>query len=285
MGSKFARQKKSFVFRDPSNRFIRRARFLLQNSESNPDRWGFSRQPLKKQFSSNHDPKHIMKSRIHAVHVASIVTLIGFFHGPEAQGATIVAGTVIGVDFAGTPDGNFNGVTSNGTITDLIATTGGTLTGVNLTTSGALTFNANADHTKTGQPSQFTTEHLTDWVVFNGGVTYTITLAGLVDSLTYNLVIGGANGSGFPVDTTWSVDGQSATTVAGTSSSTDGSGAFVSFTGLETDGLGNLVITGFKSSNYGVAAAFELTAVPEPGSLALLGLGGLLMAGSRRRRG
>ena len=121
-------------------------------------------------------------------------------------------------------------------------------------------------------------------VVFNGGVTYTIALAGLNDSLTYNLVIGGANGSNFNVDTTWTADGQSATTSGGTSSSTDGSGAFVSLTGLETDGSGNLVITGFKSSNYGAAAAFELTAVPEPGSLALLGLGGLLMAANRRRR-
>ncbi len=180
----------------------------------------------------------------------------------ESGSGAIVAGTVIGVDFGGVPDGNFNAVTADGTVTNLIDTTGATLTGVNVTTSDSLVFNGNADHTKTGQPSQFTQEHLKDWVVFSGGVTYTITFTGLDDALTYDLVIGGANGSGFPVDTTWSAGGQTLTTDAGTSSSTDGSGAYVSFTGLETDGSGNLAITGLKASNYGVASALELTAVP-----------------------
>lgn len=203
----------------------------------------------------------------------------------SAQAASIGAGTVIGVDFAGTPDAsNFNVLTNDGTVQDIKDTTGATLTGVDVSTSGRLVYNSNAaDSTqKSGQPSQFTDAHLTDWVVFNGGVNYTITFIGLNDSLTYNLVIGGANDSNFNVDTTWTVDGQSDTTVAGPKSGTDGSGAYVSFTGLETDGSGNLVIVGTKDVNYGVAAALELTAAPEPGSLALLGLGGLLIA--RRRR-
>ncbi len=200
-----------------------------------------------------------------------------------AASAAVVAGTVIGVDFGGVPDGNFNAVTADGTVTNLIDTTGATLTGVNVTTSGRTIFNENADHAKTGQPSQFTEEHLTDWVVFDANVTYTITFAGLNDALTYDLVIGGANGSGFNVDTPWTVDGQTLTTDAGTLASTDGSGAYVSFTGLNTDGSGNLVITGFKDSRWGVASALELTAVPEPSSTALLGLGGLALMLRRRR--
>ena len=209
-----------------------------------------------------------------------------------ASAATVGVGTVIGVDFRGsgpTDGSNFNVFSADGTLEDIIDTSGATLTDVDVSAAGQLVYNDNAaDSTqKSGQPSQFTDAHLTDWVVFAEGVDYTITFVGLDPTLTYDLVIGGANDSNFNVDTTWTADGVSATTVAGTKAATDGSGAYVTLTGLQTDGLGTLVIIGESNESeagteFGVVSALELTAVPEPGSLALIALGGMLVA--RRRR-
>ena len=62
----------------------------------------------------------------------------------------------------------------------------------------------------------------------------------------------------------------------------DGDGNFV---GVQADGDGNIIGThdwnGLAEANF-AGIQFDVSSVPEPGSLALMGLGGLLIA--RRRR-
>lgn len=201
----------------------------------------------------------------------------------SASAATLAAGTVIGVAFGGDSDNNFNEVKATGTFSPLIDTTGATLTGVGLTFAGANIPNHGlADGDLAGQPSQFSFANLDRWSLSNTAGGMTINMTGLNDSLTYDLVIGAASDAAQDVDTIFSADGQSFTNAAKTGNGAD---AFVSFTGLETDGSGTLVITADMASGsaYAAISAMELTAVPEPGSLALLGLGGLMLIRRRRR--
>jgi hypothetical protein len=82
----------------------------------------------------------------------------------------------------------------------------------------------------------------------------TLTFTGLDDLLTYDLTGGYDKDSNFH-RTIWDVDGQSLTTAPTTTS-----GGFVSFTGLQTDGSGNLVITVTENGRYIAVAGLYLTA-------------------------
>ncbi|MCH7226216.1 PEP-CTERM sorting domain-containing protein [Haloferula sp. A504] len=216
-----------------------------------------------------------------------------------AQAATLAVGTEIGIDFGPTaPTNNFNGTATtafggapgtDGSITagTLIDTSGTTIDVVGFTWENAAWSNTDsADLTDLpGQNSAFNDSNLTDWIGRNNTDVFALTFTGLNDAFTYDLIIGHGfvNTTTF-TDTTYTVDGQSLT-----NTHDSGSGAYVSFTGLSTDGSGNLVITldgnGGPSNNtpdLAVVSALQLTAVPEP-SAALLGAFGVLALLRRRR--
>ena len=112
-----------------------------------------------------------------------------------------------------------------------------------------------------------------------GTSTFTYTFTGLNDNLTYDFSTGVGNGnSNFANDV--EVGGFSQwirPNLAGQD--------FRQWTDLVTDGSGNLVITQTERNGQDRIAivGMTLTAVPEPSSTALLGLGGLALALRRRR--
>ena len=62
---------------------------------------------------------------------------------------------------------------------------------------------------------------------------------------------------------------------------------FATFTGIVPDGSGNITLTlvgGTAASKYGYIGTLQMTAVPEPGTLTLLGAAGLTLLVIRRRR-
>ena len=118
----------------------------------------------------------------------------------------------------------------------------------------------------------------------------TITLTGLPANTSYQLVL--YNSSDQNVGTgrtsTFTVNGVTQTSVwDGTTSTLVAGVTYVDYASAMTDGTGTLVI------NYGVAGGtgaletdlngFQLQQVPEPASLAMLGVAGMMFVGWRRR--
>lgn len=226
-----------------------------------------------------------MKNRQYTRQLAAAAATVAL--ATSANAATIMPGTEIGVDFGPTaPTNDFNQVNpdpaSNGSLAagTLIDTSNVTVDGVGFSWSSTSAWFNNNDAVDSG-PTVFNTSNRTDWLGISSGDNpgiMTLTLSGLDDSLTYDLVIGAAF-TGDIADTSWEVDGQ--TLLAEATSSN----AYRSFTGLSTDGTGNLVMTGTGATNrldIATVSALHLTAVPEPSAALLGGLG--LLALLRRRR-
>ncbi len=132
-----------------------------------------------------------------------------------------------------------------------------------------------------------------DLIYANGVGAGSITLSGLAANSQFNLVlynagdqnVAGDRASSFTVNgvsQTSQWDGTTSTLVAGVS--------YVDYASAMSDGSGNLVITfgpgmtlAGALSSEGDLDGFQLQAVPEPASLAILGVAGLLFAGWRRR--
>lgn len=219
--------------------------------------------------------------------IAGSLLILGALAIP-AHAASLVIGTEIGVDFGPTaPTNDFNEATGNvGSISSgsLIDTSNVVLSGVGFSWSSG--GNSNDANSPSGEPAVFNDSNTTDWLITvnntNNGL-ITLTFDGLFNgAATYDLLIGAGHSNTNP-DTTWTADGKSATTV-----STSGATAYVTLTGLTTDGSGNLVITAAGAggrADISVVSALTLTvtAVPEPSSTALLGLGGLALILRRRR--
>lgn len=202
-----------------------------------------------------------------------------------ASQAALVAGDSIGIDFgSATTDSNFNAVT--GVVTNLNAIS--TLTGAttdslfSLATSGATFFGVDGAHQgPTAPTANFSAAHLNDWSATYGGAgtVQTITFSGLNDSLTYNLTLAighstdqNLTGGTFGGDLTGSI------ALGANSAATH----LVTFNDLTTGGDGTITFTygGAVASGF---SALELSAVPEPSSAALLGLGSLALILRRRK--
>ena len=206
--------------------------------------------------------------------------------------AQIAGGDIVGFDF-GVADGSatnwnvlapaiFDVATTPGvavaTLADgsVINTSGSTVTGLSLDVSitfvdSFITNNGAEDNVEfPGQPT-FPDEALGDWLGFRdidsdgGGGLFELTISGLDDSLTYDIVVGAANDiDNDRADTIWSVDGgTSQATVAGVAAQ-----SYVTFSGVSTGGDGTLVLTGTAGGNVdpiatelGFVSALQLTAV------------------------
>ncbi|MEN8755254.1 MAG: PEP-CTERM sorting domain-containing protein [Akkermansiaceae bacterium] len=113
-----------------------------------------------------------------------------------------------------------------------------------------------------------------DFGTLNNASNIVLTFTGLDDSLSYD-VTGGGNFTNNNFDTVWTFGATTATT-------NNGVAPFVTLAGLSTDGSGNLSVIVTRGANQLLFSAVSLTAIPEPSSSLLMGLG--LLAGFARRR-
>ena len=220
--------------------------------------------------------------------------------------ASLLAGDTIGIDFNGsvaTTGTNFNAFSEDtddgatASLLSLINLSGATVTGVTFSLENQTGQNTErADFTTQGAEGTLAGP-LSEQAVWDDGYIsnnqgaapldvdgfFLLTFSGLDDELTYDLTGGfDNNGGNANFDATWSADGQSFTTLT-TNSDPAGAG-YGTLTGLSTDGDGNLEITVARNTLHVTVGGLTLTSVvPEPSSLALLGLGGLMMIKRRRR--
>jgi hypothetical protein len=218
--------------------------------------------------------------------------LAGLFGVSTAHAATIAFGDSIFVDFGPTAStGNENTISSSLlSIADAIRFSDGAATGV-----GIAVTKTGSNWTQAGTIAgtglyALNTLNTTDAEVYgdalginNGsGATMSITFTGLSDSLTYDLTGGVSHATAAAKYATgWTIAGQAAPTYQ-VSDATAGNG-YISFDGL-TSSANTLTITLDREQiNHLAVSQLQLTAVPEPSSTALLGLGGLAFALRRRR--
>lgn len=207
--------------------------------------------------------------------------------------AAILAGQTIGLDFGDVaPTNNFNGISSTGTSGDLvILADGSTTTGVTInvtTNNGNSFFNGDTGDSLTGLSSDYDVSNVTDWMgdIGGGARSITLTFSGLDSNLSYNLegVIGGFSGNTATDGTAMTIGGTALSFAPDTASSDP---RIVNFSGVTVDSGtsttdGTLTIT-IDDATVPVISALTITAVPEPSSTALLGLGGLALIMRRRK--
>jgi hypothetical protein len=215
--------------------------------------------------------------------------LAGLFGVSTAHAATIAFGDSIFVDFGPTAStGNENTISSSLlSIADAIRFSDGAATGVGIAVTKT---GSNWTEAGTIAGTGLYALNTTDASVYgdalginNGsGATMSITFTGLSDSLTYDLTGGVSHATAAAKYATgWTIAGQAAPTYQ-VSDATAGNG-YISFDGL-TSSANTLTITLDREQiNHLAVSQLQLTAVPEPSSTALLGLGGLAFALRRRR--
>ncbi len=243
--------------------------------------------------------------RLRTTLTAGLVAAVALtLHGPTASAAPIAVGDAIAVDFSSTGGSatNFNVFTSNSTKaagTVIRHSDGAVVDGVSLTVAGATAFNDNNSNAEgwsgeigVGAPPDdpYYVQAANDLAYETGAGAISLTFAGLDDSLTYNVRIYSllnqdtgrtmnfsvTNGAGFETLLNSSrADRWNAATLE--------AGGTV-FSGVSVNASNEIVVTYTDGNNaVGFMNAVVLEVVPEPASLALMGLGGLMMLPRRRR--
>ena len=217
--------------------------------------------------------------------------LAGLFGVSTAHAATIAFGDSIFVDFGDDfSSGNENNISSSLgalSIADAIRFSDGAMTGVGIAVAMSPDNGWTEANTIAGtSPNALNT---TDSSVYgdalgrnNGNQLMSITFTGLNDALTYDLTggISSTEATG-KYETGWTIENQAALTYQ--LSDATASGGYISFTEL-TSSAGTLTITLDRNSTAHMGVSqLQLTAVPEPSSTALLGLGGLALMLRRKR--
>lgn len=198
--------------------------------------------------------------------------------------AALLAGDTIGLDFGtGTTANNFNAV-NYAAVADL-NNTGGAATGVSYASTGDGGFAGNDGAHQVVALAGFDGNHLNDWVAsYQGADTFEFTLSGLDNSLTYDLtlVVGASNDANVAGTGSNVVSINGVAQPGNTPAQSPTANSVVTLTGLTTNGAGQLIVnhTGGVASGW---SAGTITAVPEPSSSALLGLGGLALIMRRRK--
>lgn len=129
-----------------------------------------------------------------------------------------------------------------------------------------------------------------DGGIFNPQATATLTISDLDPNKTYDLYIAGygdtfGNNTNSTTPNTTSTVGVQNMTQDGDLTTWVQGNNYILFEDVAPDGSNEIVVNSTKASSYGFWSGFQLVevdVVPEPSSLALLGLGTLLIA--RRRR-
>lgn len=226
--------------------------------------------------------------RIAIALTASSATLLA----ANLSAAPLAAGMQIGIapgptptDIVGNDWNDF--ATTNTTYNTIHNLDGVTVDGVSVQLAGGGINTAGEDNwvglsTNGGSaPAEFVDSVTTD-LLFNP---LTLTITGLDTSLTYNLYsVSHGGGSGFDSRQ----DTHTVTGDVGYGSSVVNrgdarvNGTFHTFLGVSPDNTGTIVLATTAPSNNPAFNGLLINVVPEPTSLALLGLGGLLVA--RRRR-
>ncbi len=234
-----------------------------------------------------------------SMNTKTILPLLALAAMTTASQAALIAGDSLLVDFGkdtGETVGNWNNVSLPASPNNLFATTTPTLvadlvrfsdnaaTGVSLTSSASATGNLGIGGldvtpvTKSFSGSGAIATTAQADVLFVNSSTVALTFANLDNSLTYNLEI---------MSLVPTARNANDITVNGTTISIDpnDSTAIYAFNGISVNGSDEIVISfdAGSSANVQHINAIELTAVPEPSSTALLGLGGLALILRRRR--
>lgn len=197
-----------------------------------------------------------------------------------AASAAITVGTTIGFDFgaaggdAAVGGVNFTQVDVQDTAYDLDGS-GSTLAFNN----AGLFLGVDGAHVAVADPA-YAASHLNDFVVSWGGDVVVLTFAGLDDALTYDIqfITGATTDAGVTFDFTTASGTASVTSALSTTTN-----GVLDFTGLTTDGSGNLVFTSGGGVPGISAGTVTAVAVPEPSSSALIGLGGIALILRRRK--
>lgn len=215
-------------------------------------------------------------------------------------------GEIILVDFGpstgeqGSPDGNgnnWNNVSSLSGLENLMPVTGSQPTTIDISMTGWDGFNTwnsglTPDANLNGGLFAFT-DVTDDGAYFTASQAPTLTLSGLDLTMTYDLIFYGARRDSERY-TTYSVAGAGSVELQTGDDPGWNSDTVVSFTGLSPDGSGNIAVdhiawtgtgqTGSRTFGYLNALEIETHPIPEPGTLALLGLGACGLFLRKRRR-
>ena len=230
------------------------------------------------------------------VSALALIAAVSLFAASSASAAPLAAGTQIGIDLGPTLTADWNNITSNdadidpGSVVDL---TGTVVDGVGIGTGNAEFTNDDGTNNWAGlstnagsAPAEFVDSVVTDIsgnFSLGDGSPYTVIVIGLDPGLTYDIfVVTTANFT--PIDTI-NIEGDVNYGPSAISRpDAQANGLFHSFLGVSAHGSGTLTITSTDTSSgtNPIINGILINAVPEPSSLALLGLGGLLVA--RRRR-
>ncbi|WFB36314.1 PEP-CTERM sorting domain-containing protein [Kiritimatiellota bacterium B12222] len=204
------------------------------------------------------------------------------------------------VDFGAannTTTGNWNNITANQTgqyiwpsqsITGLVDANGLQTGGINLEAVATGTIANNNDG---GSLSPYSTSYPLsanqDFIYFDSGDLMTITLSNLNNTLTYDLkLFSSRDASGSRITQYDLTTGTIAGSTQRLLEAVDNKGNTVTFASITPDINNEIAFTVQRQSgsSYGYINVLEITAIPEPGSIALLVLGGLSFFVVLRRR-